>query len=168
MFFTQHCFARCFLALFCFTFFYCHLERNEMQRKISVTFSSSVLNTYVCVSEILRYAQDNKICKSKNTNTRRIHPHLRAKRCVSPQRGFLRPPCRSVNKNRVFPVKNEKLFERSEFFSFREIPDFLAPERQPAVFFRTSPQQLVFLFLFLLCGQKKKEKPLLNLRISKD
>ena len=49
---------------------------------------------------------------------------------MSPSKeGFLRPPWKSVKKNRVFPVKNEKLFERSEFFSFREMPDFLALER---------------------------------------
>ena len=48
--------------------------------------------------------------------------------------GFPRPPWRSVKKNRAFPVKNEKMFERSEFFSFRGMPDFLASERQPAVF----------------------------------
>ena len=70
-----------------------------------------------------------------------------------------RPPWRSVKKNRAFPVKNEKLFERSEFFSFREMPDFLASERQPAVFFRTSPQQLVFLLSFSFWWQKEKVNP---------
>ncbi|MBQ8442443.1 MAG: hypothetical protein IJX29_03655, partial [Bacteroides sp.] len=51
-------------------------------------------------------------------------------------------------KNLVFPVKNEKLFERSEFFSFREIRDFLASEREPAVF--------LFCYLFSFCCQKEK------------
>ena len=41
---------------------------------------------------------------------------------------------RSVKKFLLFPVKNEKLFERSEFFSFREKVKILAPERQPALF----------------------------------
>lgn len=35
-------------------------------------------------------------------------------------------------KNGGFSVKNEKLFERSEFFSFRKILHFLALEREPA------------------------------------
>ena len=70
--------------------------------------------------------------------------------------GFPRPPWKSVKKNRVFPVKNEKLFERSEFFSFREMPDFLALERQTALFFRASPQQPVFLLPFSFWWQKEK------------
>ena len=37
-----------------------------------------------------------------------------------------RPQWRSVKKNRVFSVKNEKLFERSEFFSFRKIRRFFS------------------------------------------
>ena len=44
----------------------------------------------------------------------------RAKRCAL-RGGLLRPPWKSVKKNRVFSVKNEKLFERSEFFSFRKM-----------------------------------------------
>ena len=63
--------------------------------------------------------------------------------------GFPRPPWRSVKKNRVFPVKNEKLFERSEFFSFREMPDFLASERQPALFLFVS-------FSFVRTKEKRK------------
>ena len=40
--------------------------------------------------------------------------------------GSTRPQWRSVKKNRVFSVKNEKLFERSEFFSFREMQGFFS------------------------------------------
>ena len=72
--------------------------------------------------------------RSKNTTILQTSNTQRAKQSVSLQGGFPRPPWRSVKKNRVFPVKNEKLFERSEFFSFREMPDFLASERQPALF----------------------------------
>ena len=61
---------------------------------------------------------------------------------------------RSVKKNGEFSVKNEKLSERSEFFSFRKILHFLAPEREPAHF--------LFCFFFLLCGQKKNRKLLHN------
>lgn len=60
--------------------------------------------------------------------------------------GFPQPPWRSVKKNRAFPVKNERMFERSEFFSFREMPDFLASERQPAV----------FLFVYFFFGTQRK------------
>lgn len=62
------------------------------------------------------------------------HPHQQAtsnerSKVSASHGGFPRPPWRSVKKNRAFPVKNEKMFERSEFFSFREMPDFLALER---------------------------------------
>ena len=43
-----------------------------------------------------------------------------------PREGYFRPQWRSVKKNRVFSVKNEKLFERSEFFSFRKICGFFS------------------------------------------
>ena len=36
-------------------------------------------------------------------------------------------------------MKNEKLFERSEFFSFRKWREFLASEREPANFLYASP-----------------------------
>ena len=47
-------------------------------------------------------------------------------------------------------MKNEKLFERSEFFSFRKNLHFLALEREPANF--------LFVSVFLLFGQKKNER----------
>ena len=47
-------------------------------------------------------------------------------------------------------VKKKKLFERSEFFFFRERVKNLAPERQPAVF--------LFCYLFSFCCQKEKSK----------
>ena len=34
----------------------------------------------------------------------------------------------------LFPVKKKKLFERSEFFFFRERVKILASEREPALF----------------------------------
>ena len=43
----------------------------------------------------------------------------RAKRCAL-QGGLLRPPWKSVKKNRVFSVKNEKLFERQRVLSVQE------------------------------------------------
>ena len=39
-----------------------------------------------------------------------------------------------MKKNGAISVKNEKLFERSEFFSFRRLFHFLALEREPALF----------------------------------
>ena len=39
-----------------------------------------------------------------------------------------------MKKNGAISVKNEKLFERSEFFSFRRLLHFLALEREPALF----------------------------------
>ena len=60
-----------------------------------------------------------------NNETRRsefrVHPHHEQSDVLASKRGFFRPQWRSVTKNRVFSVKNEKLFERSEFFSFRKI-----------------------------------------------
>jgi hypothetical protein len=53
-----------------------------------------------------------------------------------------------VKKIGGFPVKNKKLFERSEFLLFREIIQFLALEREPAFF--------LFCYLFLSDGRKKK------------
>ena len=47
-----------------------------------------------------------------------------------------------------FPVKKKKLFERSEFFFFREKVKILASEREPAVF--------LFCYLFSFCCQKEK------------
>jgi hypothetical protein len=49
----------------------------------------------------------------------------------------------------LFPVKKKKLFERSEFFFFRERVKNLAPERQPAVF-------LFLLSFFFLLPERKK------------
>ena len=57
----------------------------------------------------------------------------------------------------LFPVKKKKLFERSEFFFFRERVKILAPERQPALF---------FLFLFL-CADKGKRKALAAIATAK-
>ena len=39
-----------------------------------------------------------------------------------------------MKKNGAISVKDEKLFERSEFFSFRRLFHFLALEREPALF----------------------------------
>ena len=55
-----------------------------------------------------------------------------------------------VKKNGDFSVKNEKLFERSEFFSFRKNLHFLAPEREPANFLFVS-------FFFCSCKRKMKD-----------
>jgi hypothetical protein len=52
-----------------------------------------------------------------------------------------------VKKNGDFSVKNEKLFERSEFFSFRKNLHFLAPEREPRIFF-------LFRFSFVRAKEK--------------
>ena len=46
-------------------------------------------------------------------------------------------------------MKNEKLFEQSEFFSFRKFLHFLALEREPAPF--------LFCFFFLSVARKKKK-----------
>ena len=46
-------------------------------------------------------------------------------------------------------MKNEKLFERSEFFSFRKNLHFLASEREPANFLFVS---------FFFCSDKRKMK----------
>ena len=48
-----------------------------------------------------------------------------------------------------FSVKNKKLFERSEFFFFKERAKILASERQPAVF--------LFCYFFLSGSRKKKD-----------
>jgi len=45
-------------------------------------------------------------------------------------------------------VKKKKLFERSEFFFFREKVKILASEREPAVF--------LFCYLFSFCCQNEK------------
>ncbi|MBR4922092.1 MAG: hypothetical protein IKY99_00525 [Bacteroidaceae bacterium] len=50
----------------------------------------------------------------------------------------------------LFPVKKKKLFERSEFFFFRERAKILASERQPALF---------VLFLFLCADKEKRKAP---------
>ena len=49
----------------------------------------------------------------------------------------------------LFRVKKKKLFERSEFFFFRERVKILALERQPAVF-------LFVIFFFLMPERKSK------------
>ena len=51
--------------------------------------------------------------------------------------------------NGAISVKNEKLFERSEFFSFRRLFHFLALEREPALF-------LFFFFSFFRSKEKRK------------
>ena len=54
-----------------------------------------------------------------------------------------------MKKNRAISVKNEKLFERSEFFSFRRLFHFLALEREPALFLFVS-------FSFVRTKEKRK------------
>ena len=54
-----------------------------------------------------------------------VYIHITSE-AMCPPRRLLRPQWRSVKKNRVFSVKNEKLFERSEFFSFRKICGFFS------------------------------------------
>ena len=68
--------------------------------------------------------------------------------------GFPRPPWRSVKKNRVFPVKNEKLFERSEFFLFSGEKCRSSPKSADGEF---------SLFRFF-CSGKRNENPLQNRR----
>ena len=58
-----------------------------------------------------------------------------------------------MKKNGAISVKNEKLFERSEFFSFRRLFHFLALEREPALFLFVS---------FSFVRTKEKRKPLQN------
>ena len=48
----------------------------------------------------------------------------------------------------LFPVKKKKLFERSEFFFFRERVKILASEREPANF-----------FVSFLCSGKEMKDP---------
>ena len=90
-----------------------------------------------------------KCSKKSRKHLADIHTNERSDVLAS-QRGFFRPSWRSVKKFSFFPVKNEKLFERSEFFSFREKVKILAPERQPALF---------FLFLFLCADKGKRKAP---------
>ena len=59
-----------------------------------------------------------------------------------------RPPWKSVKKFLHFSVKKKKLFERSEFFFFRENVKILALERQPANF-----------FVSFLCSGKEMKSP---------
>ena len=73
----------------------------------------------------------------------------RAKRCAL-QGGLLRPPWKSVKKNREFSVKNEKLFERSEFFLFSGNTCRSSPKSADGEF---------SLFRFF-CSGKRNEKPL--------
>ena len=91
-----------------------------------------------------------------NNETRRsefrVHPH-HERSDVPSKGGLFRPQWRSVKKNRVFSVKNEKLFERSEFFSFRKNLHFLASEREPANFLFVS---------FFFCSGKRKMKTHIN------
>ena len=51
-----------------------------------------------------------------NNETRRsesrVQSHYEQSDVLASKRGFFRPQWRSVKKNRVFSVKNEKLFER--------------------------------------------------------
>ena len=54
-----------------------------------------------------------------------------------------------MKKNGRISVKNEKLFEQSEFFSFRKFVHFLVLEREPAIFLFVS-------FFFLLAERKRK------------
>lgn len=54
-----------------------------------------------------------------------------------------------MKKNGAISVKNEKLFERSEFFSFRRLFHFLALEREPALFLFVS-------FSFVRTKEKRK------------
>ena len=56
----------------------------------------------------------------------------------------------------LFPVKKKKLFERSEFFFFRERVKNLAPERQPALFLFVS---------FFFCAHKRKRKKASTIKI---
>ena len=48
---------------------------------------------------------------AKRSEASRLHPH-HERSDVPSLGGLLRPQWRSVKKNRVFSVKNEKLFER--------------------------------------------------------
>ena len=50
----------------------------------------------------------------------------------------------------LFPVKKKKLFERSEFFFFRERVKILASEREPANF--------LFVSFFFCSGKRKMKK----------
>ena len=84
------------------------------------------------------------------TSTYNEYTHTNERSDVTASKGgFPRPPWRSVKKFLLFPVKNEKLFERSEFFSFREKVKILALKRQPAVF-------LFVIFFFLMTERKSK------------
>ena len=62
---------------------------------------------------------------AKRSEGSRVHPH-HERSDVPSREGYFRPQWRSVKKNQVFSVKNEKLFERSEFFSFRKICGFFS------------------------------------------
>ena len=64
-------------------------------------------------------------CHPERSERSRVHPH-HERSDVPSCGGLFRPQWRSVKKNRVFSVKNEKLFERSEFFLFREIRRFFS------------------------------------------
>ena len=76
---------------------------------------------------------------------------LTSKAMCQPPNRLPRPPCRSVKKNRVFPVKNEKLFERSEFFSFREMQRFFSSGAAAGAF--------SFCFFFFCAYKRKKKSP---------
>ena len=100
------CFARCLLVFFLtynlFVILLIPLLKNQKR------FSMSVANNEARRSEDLVYIP---------TTSEAMCP---------PMEGYFRPQWRSVKKNRVFSVKNEKLFERSEFFSFRKMRRFFS------------------------------------------
>ena len=85
---------------------------------------------------------------AKRSEGSRVHPH-HERSDVPSKEGYFRPPWRSVKKFLHFSVKNKKLFERSEFFLFRNNVKILASERQPAVF-------LFVIFFFLMAERKSK------------
>ena len=57
---------------------------------------------------------------AKRSEGSRVHPH-HERSDVPSKEGYFRPPWKSVKKFLHFSVKKKKLFERSEFFFFREM-----------------------------------------------
>ena len=106
-FFMQHRFARWGVMFFFLRFVYFVIQTIPLSKN-QKRFSMSVANN-----------------GAKRSEGSRVHPH-HERSDVPSLGGLLRPQWRSVKKNRVFSVKNEKLFERSEFFSFRKICGFFS------------------------------------------
>ena len=107
----------------------CFFYATSLRSLVCDVFPSSlrffVIQTIPLSKNQMRFSMSVANNVAKRSEGSRLHPH-HERSDVPSREGYFRPQWRSVKKNQVFSVKNEKLFERSEFFSFRKICGFFS------------------------------------------